>query len=242
MQFYLRSILVCLSALVLAAMAGCGGGNEASTGSPPTAIGVGGSEGGGAQDEGPTSPTPTPGSPRGAPFPDPLHPIVLIETSLGDVKVRLDAEKTPLTVDNFLAYVDRRHYDGTIFHQVFKDYPRVVIGGAYTADLTEQKPQTPVRNEAHNGLENRRGTIAMARQSDAIDSATCHFFFNLTDNQKVLDHKDRTLEGYGYCVFGEVIEGMDVVDKIGACEVHDTGQFEQIPIKPVVINSIRRFE
>ncbi len=240
MQFYFKSLAVLVSTVGMAAMTGCGGGKEASTESPPTAIGMSGSEGGGSQSGTTQVPTQSPDNPSKDSASDPLHPVVLIETSLGDIQVRLDAEKAPLTVDNFLAYADRGHYDQTIFHQVLKEYPQVVIGGAFTADLTEKKPQPPVRNEAHNRVENRRGTIAMARQSDAIDSATCHFFFNLTDNQKVLDHKDRTLGGYGYCVFGEVIEGMNVVDKIGASETHDTRQFEQIPTEPVVINSIRR--
>jgi cyclophilin family peptidyl-prolyl cis-trans isomerase len=169
---------------------------------------------------------------------DPDHPVVAFETSLGEITVRLDAQKAPLTVANFLAYVGRGHYDGTIFHQVVKEYPKLVIGGAFTKELTEKPTMTSVRNEAHSGLKNRRGTIAMARRPDWIDSATCHFFINVTDNE-VLDHTDRTLEGYGYCVFGEVIEGMDVVDRIAALEVHDTEQFEQIPVETVAIQSVR---
>ena len=97
-----------------------------------------------------------------------------------------------------------------------------------------------MRNEAHNDLSNRRGTIAMARRPDAIDSATCHFFFNVSDNHEVLDHKDRTPDGYGYCVFGEVTAGMDVVEKISAVEVTDQPQFERIPVKTVLIRSVRR--
>jgi cyclophilin family peptidyl-prolyl cis-trans isomerase len=164
-----------------------------------------------------------------------------METSLGAVRIRLDAEKAPLTVDNFLDYVDGKHYDQTIFHQVLKEYPRIVLGGAFTADLAEKPTHgAPVRNEAQNGLPNRRGTIAMARSGDAVDSATCHFFINLTDNQNVLDHRDQTLEGYGYCVFGEVIDGMDVVDKIGASDVKDADGFEHLPVSPVTITSLRR--
>jgi cyclophilin family peptidyl-prolyl cis-trans isomerase len=171
--------------------------------------------------------------------PDSKHPVVVIETSLGNITVELDAENTPITVNNFLSYVDDGHYDQTIFHQVSKEYPQVVIGGAFAPDLTEKPTRTPIYNEANDQLKNRRGTIAMARQPDAIHSATCHFFFNLTDNE-VLDQKDRTLEGYGYCVFGKVVDGMDVVDNIGNVEVHNTEQFERIPVRPVVITSIRR--
>ena len=170
---------------------------------------------------------------------DPLHPTVVIDTSLGSISVRLDAEKAPLTVGNFLSYVDSGHYGQTIFHQVIKDYPKVVLGGAFTQQMSEKKARTPIYNEARNGLKNRRGTIAMGRQADAIHSATCYFFLNLSDNE-VLDHKDGTLEGYGYCVFGKVTQGLDVADKIAAVEVHDTEQFERIPVQTVLIRSIRR--
>jgi cyclophilin family peptidyl-prolyl cis-trans isomerase len=166
-------------------------------------------------------------------------PAVVIDTSLGSITVRLDAEKAPLTVENFLSYVDSGHYDQTIFHEVIKGYPSLILGGAFTPELSEKRAALPIYNEAHNGLKNRRGTIAMARQADAIHSATCYFFLNLADNE-VLDHKDRSLEGYGYCVFGEITQGLDVAEAIGEVEVHDTEQFERIPVKPVVIQSIRR--
>jgi cyclophilin family peptidyl-prolyl cis-trans isomerase len=216
--------------MVLAIAAGCGGGEGAGAG--PASIDRANSE---------KIPSATdPGTSASAhPDTDPLHPTVVIDTSLGSITVRLDAEKAPLTVDNFLSYVDSGHYDQTIFHQVIKDYPKVILGGAFTANLSEKKARTPIYNEAHNGLKNRRGTIAMARQPDAVHSATCYFFFNLTDNE-VLDHKDRTLEGYGYCVFGQIIQGLDVADKIARVEVHDTDQFDRIPVETVMINSIRR--
>ena len=150
---------------------------------------------------------------------DPQHPVVLIETSLGNITVRLDAEKAPLTVDNFLSYVNAGHYDQTIVHQVYKG--QGFLAGGYGTNLVEKPGRTPIRNEAHNGLKNRRGTIAMVRLPDAIDSATCQFFINVADNP-ALDYKDRTPEGYGYCVFGKVTDGMDVVDKIGNAQVHDT--------------------
>ena len=235
MRLSMKFTVVCLAAAAMSAVAGCKGSSEGESTSPTTAS-IGGSEA-----EQPSTGSDAPGVTHrsGA---DPFHPTVVIETSLGGITVQLDAEKAPLTVDNFLAYVESGHYEQTVFHQVLKDYPRVVIGGAFTADLVERNADTPVRNEAHNGLSNRCGTIAMARQGDAVDSATCHFFFNLTDNHEVLDHKDRTLEGYGYCVFGKVTAGMDVIDKIGEVEVHDTTQFERIPVTTVTINSIRRIE
>lgn len=167
------------------------------------------------------------------------HPKVAIDTSLGQVTVELDAVSSPITVENFLAYVDQQFYDQTIIHQVIKDY--VVLGGGFTATMVEKRPGAKIRNEAHNGLKNSRGTLAMARQPDAVDSASCQFFFNLKDNG-LLDHKDRTLQGYGYCVFGKVVGGMDVLDRIGSVEVRNTEQFEQTPAQPVVVKSIRRLD
>ena len=128
------------------------------------------------------SPTTVDGqSPPGQkPASDPLHPVVVIETSLGNITVRLDAEKAPLTVDNFLSYVGAGQYDQTIVHQVYKG--QGFLAGGYGTNLVEKPGRTPVRNEAHNGLKNRRGTIAMVRLPDAIDSATCQFFINVADN------------------------------------------------------------
>ena len=138
--------------------------------------------------------------------------------------MRLDAEKAPLTVENFRNYVARGQYDQTIFHQVLKDPVQIVLGGGYTADLKEKSALTPIRNEAHNGLKNRRGTIAMARRPNNEDSATCQFFINIADND-VLDFKARTPEGYGYCVFGEVTTGMEVLDRIAKTPVHNVDKF-----------------
>ena len=153
--------------------------------------------------------------------------------------MRLDAEKAPLTVENFRNYVARGHYDLTIFHQVIKGPPQIVLGGGYTADLKEKTPLTPIRNEAHNGLKNHRGTIAMARRANDEDSATCQFFINIADND-ALNFKSRTHEGYGYCVFGEVTEGMDVLDRIAKAPVHDSDKFVNLPVETVVIKSIRQ--
>lgn len=227
--------------LTLLAAGGCGGDGEGTAAQSA----IDGSDGKAAQR--PSLPaalaaTGSTGSAAGKSIPDPLYPIVVIETSLGKIRLRLDGEKAPLTVDNFLRYVDSGHYDQTIFHQVIKDFPQLIVGGAFTADQTEKAAGTAIRNEAHNGLKNLRGTIAMARQAGAIDSATCYFYLNVTDNQEVLDHKDRTPQGYGYCVFGKVIEGMDVVEKIGDVEVQDIDQFERTPVRTVLIESARRIQ
>ena len=170
---------------------------------------------------------------------DPQHPIYEFETSQGKFVVRLDAEKAPLTVDNFRSYVARGHYDLTIFHQALQGSLQIVLGGGYTADLKEKPTRTPIRNEAHNGLKNRRGTIAMARRANDVDSATCQFFINIADNE-ILNFKSRTPEGYGYCAFGEVIEGMETVDRIAKAPVHDTDKFMSLPVQPVVLKSIRQ--
>jgi cyclophilin family peptidyl-prolyl cis-trans isomerase len=165
------------------------------------------------------------------------HPVVLVETSLGNITIQLNREKAPITVDNFLSYASTGHYEQTIIHQIYKG--QGFLGGAYGTNLVEKPGRTPIRNEAANGLRNRRGTIAMVRSPDAIDSATCQFIVNVADNP-VLDFKDRTPAGYGYCVFGEVTEGMDVVDKIAASPVHDTAELECTPIQPIVVKSVRQ--
>ncbi len=172
-----------------------------------------------------------------SPDSDPRYPELLVETSLGNFTIRLDGVKSPLATDNFLNYVDSGHYDQTIVHQVYEG--QGIVAGGFGTNYIEKPARTPIRNEAHNGLKNLRGTISMVRYPDAIDSATCQFFINVSDNP-ALDHQARTPEGYGYCVFGEVIEGMDVVDRINAVEVQDTAELERTPVTPIVIKSIRR--
>lgn len=164
---------------------------------------------------------------------DPLHPMVLLETTLGRITLKLDAEKAPITVRNFLGYVNDGHYNQTIIHQVYKN--QGVLTGGYGADFAEKKAtRMAVRNEANNGLKNRRQTVAMVRFPDDADSATCQFFFNVQDNP-ALDYRDPSPEGFGYCVFGEVVEGMDAVDKMAATQVHDTQDFDRTPVQPIVI-------
>jgi peptidyl-prolyl cis-trans isomerase B (cyclophilin B) len=214
-----------LATISLLATAGC----SRSGGDGQPAAAVNGPNGDKAADAAPAKPTQ-----------DPLHPVVVFETSAGSFTVKLDAEKAPLTVSNFLRYVSNKYYDGTIIHQVQKDFPKVVLGGTYTPDLKEKAGVgSYVRNEADKGVKNRRGTIAMARQPDVIDSATSMFFINLADND-VLDYKDRTPEKYGYCVFGEVTDGLNVVDSIGQVAVKDLPQVEHTPVETIAIKSVRR--
>jgi len=165
-----------------------------------------------------------------------MLPKVEVRTSAGQFTMQLDAKKAPLTVQNFLSYVDAGHYNGTIFHQVFDGF--IVLGGGFDSQFIERAAQPPVRNEAHNKAKNLRGTIAMARQPNSIDSATSQFFINLGDNAS-LDFAGFEPDQYGYCVFGEVVSGMDVIDRIAKAEVHKTELFENVPTQPVVIEAIR---
>lgn len=161
--------------------------------------------------------------------------MVLISTSLGDIKVKLDREKAPITVDNFLAYVNEGFYNGVIFHRVISGF--MVQTGGFTKDMKQKPPKPAIQNEAKNGLLNKRGSLAMARTSE-VNSATSQFFINLADNA-FLDHGQRD---YGYAVFGSVVEGMDVVDKIGAVQTGTAGGFRDVPQTPVVINSVQTIE
>ncbi len=167
------------------------------------------------------------------PAPAQENTMITIETSLGDLTVELFDAKAPVTVENFLAYVDAGFFDGTIFHRVI---PRFMIqGGGFTADMAQKRTRPPIRNEAANGLKNERGTLAMARTGE-IHSATSQFFINLVDNA-ALDHGVRD---YGYAVFGRVTEGMDVVDRIAAVPTGTRGGHRDVPVEPVVIRAVRR--
>ncbi|MBS0211501.1 MAG: peptidylprolyl isomerase [Planctomycetes bacterium] len=164
-------------------------------------------------------------------------PVVELRTSLGVIKLQLEQPRAPETVENFLTYVERGHYNGTIFHQVEKGY--ALLGGGYTSELVERPGRYPIRNEANNGLKNTRGTIAMARVPSAINSATCQFVINLGDNVE-LDHQGDAPEQYGYCVFGRVIEGNEILDRIAATPVEQKGEFTSLPRQAVVIESAKR--
>ncbi len=168
-----------------------------------------------------------------------LHPTVLIKTSAGAIKVKLNAEKSPVTVENFLDnYVSRGFYDNTVFHYVDKG---MVLGGGYTATLESKTARAAIRNEADNGLKNVRGTISMARMAEYPDSASSQFFFNVTDNP-TFDHSGDDATTYGYCVFGEVVEGQDVLDKMAATPVQNQGEFINTPVQPLVVESVTRLD
>ena len=166
------------------------------------------------------------------------NPMVKVKTNLGSFTLELYPDKAPITVENFLNYVDKKFYDGTIFHRVIPTF--MIQGGGFTTDMMKKATGAPIKNEADNGLTNTKGTIVMARTGE-IHSATCQFFINVKDN-KALDHKDVSTKGYGYAVFGTVIEGMETVEKIKDVKTATKGQYGDVPVKPVVIKSIRRTE
>lgn len=163
------------------------------------------------------------------------NPQVVLKTSLGNIHLELDAEKAPITVKNYLRYVQDKFYDNTIFHRVMPNF--MIQGGGLTHDMQKKPTRAPIKNEAKNGLSNTRGTLAMARTSQP-DSATAQFFINVTNNQR-LDHRGPG-PGYGYCVFGRVIKGMDVVDKIRNTPTGVRGGRPNVPQKPVFILQARR--
>jgi len=166
------------------------------------------------------------------------NPVVVMETSKGTITIELFEDKAPVTVENFLWYVDNEFYNGLIFHRVIKDF--MIQGGGMTKDLVKKEGRDPIKNEADNGVKNDRGTLAMARTNE-VNSATSQFFINLKDND-FLNFKDKSPRGYGYCVFGEVIDGMDVVDEIAAVKVADKGGHQNVPTTAVVITKAYRGE
>jgi cyclophilin family peptidyl-prolyl cis-trans isomerase len=161
---------------------------------------------------------------------------VLMKTSKGDITLELDGDRAPRTVENFLAYVDNGFYSGTIFHRVIKDF--MIQGGGFTADMTRKDTRGPIPNEADNGLKNLRGTVAMARTSDP-NSATAQFFINHKDNA-FLDHRSKDTRGWGYAVFGKVVDGMDVVDAIAGVETGVKNRMGDVPVETVTIESVSR--
>jgi cyclophilin family peptidyl-prolyl cis-trans isomerase len=164
-------------------------------------------------------------------------PVVEVSTNFGTFEITLDPGKAPKSVENFLAYVDGKHYDGTIFHRVIPTF--MIQGGGYDQNLEKKPVRAPIQNEADNGLKNTRGTVAMARTGDP-HSATAQFFVNVVDNS-FLDHQSKDPQGWGYAVFGKVTSGMDVVDKIKAVKTGPAGPFSKdAPEDPVVIRHIKR--
>jgi len=157
--------------------------------------------------------------------------VIKLTTNHGVIMLDLNAEKAPKTVANFLAYVEAGHYDNTVFHRVIKNF--MIQGGGFEPDMKQKPCKAPIENEAANGLRNKRGSIAMARTGDP-HSATAQFFINVVDNN-FLDFKSPSGQGWGYCVFGEVSEGIDVVDKIRAVRTGNKGFHQDVPVDDVII-------
>lgn len=223
--------LTLIALILMSWFSGCGGSSpapSASTASAPAAAAAAS-----------TSPAPAPAAPAPAPPVKPVDPVVEVQTSAGSIQIQLFAEKAPATVDNFLTnYVRTGFYDETIFHHV--EPGSMLIGGGYTADLQAKPTRTAIYNESRNGLSNRRGMVAMIRDSETPHSATTQFFINLGDNP-ALDYK--TSEGdeiLGYCVFGQVIAGMDTVERIAQSPTEAAGDFQRVPAPKVAIKSITR--
>ncbi len=165
------------------------------------------------------------------------NPIVVLKTTEGEIEIELFADKAPASVANFLSYVDEGFYDGTVFHRVIKDF--MVQGGGYDGARQKKPTREPIKNEGSNGLRNEVGTVAMARTS-VPDSATSQFFVN-TEHNAFLDHRDESPDGFGYAVFGKVVRGMEVVEKIEVAPTEDAGGgFRNLPKSPIVIESARR--
>jgi cyclophilin family peptidyl-prolyl cis-trans isomerase len=173
-----------------------------------------------------------PPAPSPEPRPKPKGPVVVLDTSLGRIVIGLHQDKAPLTVANFLKYLHAAHYNGTVFHRVIPNF--MIQGGGLDADLKERPTRTAIVNEAKNGLRNSRGTVAMARTDDPV-SAKSQFFINLKDNHSL----DYGIRGAGYAVFGEVLEGMAVVDKIASVPTATQGIYDNVPQTPVVIKTAR---
>jgi peptidyl-prolyl cis-trans isomerase B (cyclophilin B) len=161
-------------------------------------------------------------------------PIVLVKTTSGDIEVELYPEKAPETVANFLKYTKDGFYDGTIFHRVIPTF--MIQGGGFTEKMEQKKTNAPIKNEAANGLSNSPAFIAMARTSDP-HSATSQFFINVGENS-FLDHKNTSKDGYGYAVFGKVVKGMDVVNKIKNVKTGNRNGYSDVPLEPVIIKSM----
>jgi cyclophilin family peptidyl-prolyl cis-trans isomerase len=159
--------------------------------------------------------------------------MIRFETTLGNFTVELFGDKAPVSAENFLKYVDEGFFDGTVFHRIVPGF--VIQGGGFTEDMSQKKNHPPIKNEADNGVKNTRGTLSMARTND-INSATSQFFVNLKDN----DFLDNSRGNFGYAVFGKVTEGMDVIDKIAAVKTGRRKGFEDVPLDPVVMTSVRR--
>jgi cyclophilin family peptidyl-prolyl cis-trans isomerase len=164
------------------------------------------------------------------------RPVVIIKTSKGDIKAELYGDKAPITVKNFLQYVDDKFFNHTIFHRVIDGF--MVQGGGFNKDMSQKPTRAPIKNEAENGEKNVVGTLAMARTPD-VDSATAQFFINIADNE-FLNFKGKSAQTYGYCVFGKVVDGMDVVNAIKSVPTGNSGPYQNVPVEPIEILEIVR--
>jgi peptidyl-prolyl cis-trans isomerase B (cyclophilin B) len=160
--------------------------------------------------------------------------MITLHTNHGEIKIELDTENTPKTAENFREYAEKGFYNGTIFHRVIKNF--MIQGGGFESGMKQKSVNAPVQNEAKNAKKNKRGTLAMARTSDP-HSATAQFFINVVDND-FLNFKSTAPDGFGYCVFGEVVEGMDVVDKIKAVSTATRGGHQDVPVDDVIIEKV----
>jgi cyclophilin family peptidyl-prolyl cis-trans isomerase len=218
---HLNVVFTWLIPLLCVALAGCGGESPAKDANPASEASAGS----------------TTEEAAAAPPLDRDHPVVRIQTSEGTITVQLDGENSPGTVRNFLNYANDGFYDNTLIHYVDPD--NMLVGGGYTIDRQQKPARLPIRNEAHNGLKNLRGTIAMARDAALIDSATSQFFINLKDAPQ-RDHQGDSAEQYGYCVFGQVTEGLDVADRIARSGTTNVGgDLAQMPDPAITIQSVR---
>lgn len=163
------------------------------------------------------------------------NPVVTLTTSMGNIRIELDAERAPLTTQNFLDYVNDGFYDGLIFHRVIPGF--MIQGGGFDSQMKQKQSKAPIKNEAANGLKNITGSIAMAR-TNVVDSATAQFFINVKDND-FLNHRNTSPDGFGYAVFGRVIEGLEVVRSIEKVKTGNRGMHQDVPVEAVLINSVK---
>ena len=162
------------------------------------------------------------------------NPVVVMETSIGNIRIELRPDLTPVTVENFLRYVNNGYYDGLIFHRVISGF--MIQGGGFDSDMVQKSTYDPIKNEADTGVSNARGTIAMAR-TGVVDSATSQFFINLVNNER-LDFQNSSPSGYGYAAFGKVIEGMEIVDQIARVVTGSQRGYQNVPLEPILINTV----
>ena len=181
-----------------------------------------------------TSPVQAPPLQAAAPAPAPGNPVVVVATSLGDITIELFKDRAPVSTANFLQYVQDGYYPGTVFHRVKAGF--MIQGGGFTETLAEKPTRPPIQNEATNGLRNTRGTVAMARTRQ-LRSATSQFYINVADN-RMLDHAGYSPDDFGYAVFGRVLAGMDVVDRIAAVRTATSAGMDDVPVDPVLIKAV----